>query len=265
MREDHVRELLAEQELEARHRRDVEVRDRAELLLAHDAERCQHGGQHDEQQRDHRRHHRDDAHEALVVAVAELELGERRDRHALAAREIAQVIEVHAVHVASDRLAAVRHGAVARHADLDGAARAQVAAEIGRDPDRDGHLAAAQAPLQLGAVGDGRALHEVVRSLVGPRVVPALAAAVLIEHREAHVLHVHVEAVAEDQHQDQRAADREGEADRIAQQLEVLAPRVREQARRRERPARCVRSRAGRRLGSRAPPRSCRLPPRDGR
>ena len=70
-----VGELLAEQVLELPGRRDVEVDHRAQLLLAHDADRHQNRRDQQQQQRRDARHDRVDALERRVVHVALFDVG----------------------------------------------------------------------------------------------------------------------------------------------------------------------------------------------
>ena len=90
--QDHVGELLAQQELQARRRRDVEVDDRAQVLLADHRERRQHGRDQEQQERDHGRHHRRQALDVGVVAVAQLDVG-GGDQLALAHAELLALAE----------------------------------------------------------------------------------------------------------------------------------------------------------------------------
>ena len=149
-RDGHVRQLLAEQELEAGHRGHVEIGDRAELLLPHDRQRGQDRRDEQQQQRDGAGHHRVEAPEILVVAVAHLEDGAGPARGSARGGQPGQVVLMRALHIAADGLAPERHGAVHPHADLGRAPAREVAPEAGRDLDRQRELAAAQTPVDVG-------------------------------------------------------------------------------------------------------------------
>ncbi len=144
-RQRHVGKLLAEDELQPRHRRDVEVDDRAELLLAHHRQRHQDRRDQRQQHGDGGGHHGVDAVEILVVAEPRLD---RRRRHggagAALLRQIGEVAAVHALQIAADGLGAERHGAVDPGADLGRRGCGARRGRSRRDLDRDLQLAFGQ-------------------------------------------------------------------------------------------------------------------------
>ena len=75
---------------------------------------------------------------------------------------------------------------------------------------------------------------------------------VLVECRHLQVFDIEGDAVAECQHQDDRAEDGKGEPDRIAQKLDSLAPGISPQPSQIE-PLWCARFRLGRRRAGAAP------------
>ncbi|CAO3437987.1 hypothetical protein [Azospirillum argentinense] len=224
--------MLADQELQLGDRRDVEVDDRAEFLLPHDAERGQHRRDQQQQDRDDRRHDGLQALDVRVVAEAGFDGGEAGR---LAPR--GQPLAVHALHIAADRLGARRHGTIDPRPDLDRTPAGDVAPEARRDFQRQGKVARPHAPVEILVVDDRRPFDEVAGAREGERVVAAHRRLVPVQDREGQVLDVHVDAIAHDDHQQEAADQGERRADGIAPQLQRLQTRVAEHAPRVEEPA----------------------------
>ena len=151
--------LLAEQEFQPRHRRDVKIGDRAELLFAHDGERHENGGNQRELERDGARNHGVDRVEILIVAEARLDRGRRRRPSPDTMPRMAgsdEELQVDALQIAVDRLGAERHRAVDPDRDLGLAAALDVAAEARRNFDRGADGAALQSGAQILGVADRR-------------------------------------------------------------------------------------------------------------
>ncbi|CAM2150331.1 hypothetical protein PT2222_230055 [Paraburkholderia tropica] len=226
-REQHVRRLLAEQEFEPRDRRDVEVDDRAEFLFAHHGERGEHGGHHQQQHGDHGGHHRGQAAHVGVVAKACFDgHGGMRVGAQTQLRLFEQPALMHAHDVAAHGFRALRHRAVDPHADLHRLAARHVACEARWNLDREREFAAAHALVHVRVARQRRPLDEVARAREIQLVVVRERGAVVIEHREAQILHVHADAEAHHEQQQQRARERERRAHGVAPQFERLAPHI---------------------------------------
>ena len=201
--------------------------------FSHHRQRGQHGGHHEQQQRNHGRHHRRQAAHVGVVARLHAGGGRRGDAQALA-RLLRQPALVHAQHVATDGLGALRHGAVDPHADLRRLAALRVAGEALRDLDGQRQLAAAHARVHVLVVRHGSMFDEVARAGQVQRVVLAQPGLVAVHHRVAQVFHVQADAEADDEHQQQRAGQRQRGAHRVALQLQRFAPHIAQHALRAE-------------------------------
>jgi len=131
---------------------------------------------------------------------------------------------VHALNVALDGFRALRHGAVEPGADLHVLAPQHVAGKASGDFDGQRQFAVAHASIKVLVVDDRRVLGEVARSGQVQRVVLAKRGLVAIEHRIAQVLDVHGDAEADHEHQQQRTAQRQRGAHRVALQFQRFAP-----------------------------------------
>ena len=224
-----VGQLLAEQVLEPSRRRDVEVDDRAQLLLAHDADRHEDRRDEDQEQRRDARHDRVDALERGVVHVPLLD----RRRVFLGARSPGRSpgscsVFVDAAHVLRDGLAAERHRAVHLRQDLGrrrpGARRGRSSAGS-RRPARCRPTAAAVSASSAECTG-GVPVEVPRRSRELLEIGAALGRLIAIERGVADVLDVGGDAEAEDQHQQRRADEGERQPDGIAEDLHGLVARV---------------------------------------
>jgi hypothetical protein len=137
---------------------------------------------------------------------------------------------VHALDIALDRLGTLRHGAVDPGRDRDRPTARGIPPEARRDLDGEADLTGAHAPVEVGIVADWRLLGEVARAGEVQRIVLADRCLILIEHREGQVLDIHVDAVADDEHQDHAADQGERGADRVPAEFERLALRIAEHA-----------------------------------
>ena len=164
-RHAHVGQHLADQELGAAGRRDVEVDDRAQLFFAHHGQRREHGRKHQEEQRHHRRHHRWQASDIRVVAVARFHVGRAgQGDTGPFAQKIDKPLLVHALHVALDRFGPLRHRPVDPGGDLRCLAAFDIAGKTGRDFNRQRDFAAAHAPVEVVVIKDGQTLGEIART-----------------------------------------------------------------------------------------------------
>uniref|UniRef100_A0A1I7YQR7 PHB domain-containing protein n=1 Tax=Steinernema glaseri TaxID=37863 RepID=A0A1I7YQR7_9BILA len=109
-----VRCLLAEQELQARERRGVEVGDRAQLFFTHDAQRREHRGNERQDQRHHPGADGVHADHVLVVAKAGFKLYRCLAWLCAAAQrgELFEVGLVHGLHIVAAGFGAKRHAAI---------------------------------------------------------------------------------------------------------------------------------------------------------
>ena len=225
-----VRQLLADQKFEPGDRRDIEVGDRAKLLLAHDTERHQNGRDENQQDGDHRRHHGVDALDVLVVAETGNDVGGVAGADAgVFKNQALHVLQVHALRVAAYRFTAIGHGAVDPQADLRPVATPQVAAEARRNIDDQRQFAILHPSLKVDIIGDRRLLDEIARTVNILDIGPAFRRLVAVERREAQAFDVQRNPEAEHEHQQHRAEQRKSEANRIASQLQRFAVGIAEQ------------------------------------
>ena len=106
-------------------------------------------------------HHRVDALEILVVAVAHFDSGSRRRRmQTVLARVCGKPRLVQPLQIAAHSLRTEGHRAVDPCANFRAAVAFQVAGEAGRNLEDELQLAAAHARFQLGVVADGRTFAE---------------------------------------------------------------------------------------------------------
>ena len=148
----------------------------------------------------------------------------------MAASLFEQPALMHGLHVTEHVLGAGGHRAVDPGADLDFVTALQVACKVGRNLQCQTQFAAAHAAVQFVVIGDGRLGDEVARAAEVERIVVAEHGLVAVEHGEAQVFDIHADAVAERDHQKQRAEQRYRSADGVAAQFQRLADRVAEQA-----------------------------------
>ena len=110
-------------------------------------------------------------------------------------------------------------------ADLGAALSQKIAAIERRDLDREFQLAAAQAGLDLIGRGNIGLPAPEARAFEALQELPALERAALIKHREAQMLDIERDAVAEREHKEHGAEQREGDAHRIAHDFHGFASR----------------------------------------
>jgi hypothetical protein len=110
--------------------------------------------------------------------------------------------------------------------DLGRAQVCQIAAEAGWDFNDDSQLSAPHALLQLGCGADRRPFGEITGAREAFEQPAAFRRAVLIKGGEIEILDVEGDAVAEREHQDDGADERERQPYGIAQELHRLAPGI---------------------------------------
>ena len=227
----HIRQLLAQQKLDAGHGSDVQIHDGAQFLFPHHGQGREHGWQHHQQQRNHGRHHGGQAFHIGVVAKAgfQADLAAELNAQSLA-RLLHQPQLVHGLDIAFDGLAALGHGAVEPGAHGNLRAAQHVTAKTGWYLDGQRQLAAFHAPVQVRIVLDGRHFNEIARACEIVHIVLADRALVAVEHGKLQVFDVHADAEADHHHQDQRAHQSQGGPHGIALQLQRLAPQIAPQA-----------------------------------
>src|SRR4029453_6514480 len=123
-------------------------------------------------------------------------------------------------------LAAERHGAVDPEGDLGRAQVLQVAPEAGWNFGYHGQLPAAHASLTLRRRADRRPFGEITGAREAFEEPAAFRRPVLIERCEIEILDVEGDAIAEREHQNDRADKRERQPYGIAQELHGLAPGI---------------------------------------
>ncbi|MNN21783.1 hypothetical protein D3C81_1351160 [compost metagenome] len=128
----------------------------------------------------------------------------------------AQPLQVHGLHVALDGLGALWHRTVDPGGDRHRPSAQQIATEARRYFQRQGDVAAAHPLVQVHVVGNRRQLDEVARTGKLQRIVVADGCLVAIEDGIAQVFHVHGDAEAHDEHQNQCAGQCECGAYRVA-------------------------------------------------
>ena len=211
-------------------RRDVEVDHRAELLLAHDADRHQNRRDQEQQQRRDARHDRVDALERRVVHVALFDVGRvlrearrsavrSRDPAAWCrARPATYCSTVSPRNVMAPSTCARTSGPEPRRKSLP---------KLRRDLEDHRDVVRLQ-PLERLVGGAGRRRAGEVARRAGEllEVRAALGRLIEIERRVADVLDVGGDAEAEDEHQQRRADEGERQSDRIAEDLHGLVARV---------------------------------------
>ena len=156
---------------------------------------------------------------------------ERTSRLSQLALEPVTLPSDHPGDIISRGLAAEGHGAVDRRIDFRVRAAEQIAAEPGGNFDNDLRVAAAQAALGFRRRSDRRLHRKIPGAGKSIEQLPALRRVVLIERRHLQIFDIEGNAVAEGRHQNDGTDDRKGEPDRIAQQLDGLAPRIGPEAR----------------------------------
>jgi hypothetical protein len=149
-RHHYVRQLLAEQEFQSSDRRYVEICDRAELLLPHDANGHENRRDEGEQHRDRSGHHREHAPKILVVTKTGLDRRKRcRRGFPVSPGEVGEVGLVHAAQIAARRLRPKWHCAVDPGADLGRGAARDIATEARRYLQSEQDVAGLQPPLDI--------------------------------------------------------------------------------------------------------------------
>ena len=245
-----IGDLLAEQEFEPRDGRHVEIDDRAQLFFPHDTEHGQHGRDHEQEERDDARNHGHEALHVRIIAIAQfdLEIAARGGFAVNLAGLLGQPCLVHALHIAADGFGAHGHGAVDPGGNLRLPAMHDIAPEAGRDLDGEAQFAVTHAPVEIVVILDRRPFGEIAGARDLLDIVTAHRRVVAVQNGEGQVLDIHVDAVADDEHQDDAAEDGERCADRIAAQFQRLALGIGEHAAKIEGPPRRRRLRALRRL-----------------
>ena len=131
---------------------------------------------------------------------------------------------VYPLHIPPDRLCAHGHGPVDPGPDLYGPAAGGIASKTGRYLDGEADITGAHALVQLGVVADRGMLVEVVGAGQAVGVIAAQGGPIVVEPGKGDVFHVHVDAVAEHEHEDDAAQCGHREPDGITTQLDRLAP-----------------------------------------
>src|SRR6202034_1346188 len=166
----------------------------------------------------------------LIVAKAGLDIvvrpGVGAPRPTLAPPQFLALLPDHAYDIVLGRLAAERHRAVDSGVDFRRAVVEKVAAETGRHFDDDLRVPASHPFLGLVRGGNRRLDREIARAVEALKQPAALGRIVLVERRGRQVLDVERDSIAEGEHENDRAEKREGEPDRIAQELDRLTPCV---------------------------------------
>ena len=228
--DERVGQELADDQLPASQRRDVELLERADLALADDGHRGEVGGHDQQQQRDDARHHEVAALQPRVEPDADVGADRRR---ALAA---GLPLGLAFGGVGGDDAAGVaeRHGrGVGIGAVGDDLHRPRPAGgDVGAEPrrNRQGHpgLAALERRFDQSGVADHVDDHEVGRGVEAADQPAAGLAAVAVDDQQRHVLDVGGGGVAQHRQLDDRRQHDDAEQARIGAQLDqLLADQVR--------------------------------------
>ncbi len=224
--------MLADQKLQPRRGRGVEVGDRTDLLFAGNADSHQNGEKHHEQHRRHGWSDRVDAFGRGVVTVADQDAGRRVGaRHgagfatSLFGKKIVRLLDI-----ALDGRGARGVGAVDPGRYLPIRAALDQAAEIRRNLDGKRDVVRLQALFHFIEVADRRLLGEGSRTREIGEIGSALRRVVVIKRCVGEIGHVAGDAEAEDQQHDEGAEEGEGEPHRIAHQRQRLALGISEDA-----------------------------------
>ncbi|MCY1245399.1 hypothetical protein D9M72_585490 [compost metagenome] len=135
---------------------------------------------------------------------------------------------VQSLHITLDRFGTARHRTVDPGGNFNRIAARRIAGKARRDLDCQAQFAVAHAPVEIGIVGDRILLDEVARTGDFENVVAARRRLVAVKHCEGQILDVHVDAVADDEHQDDRADRGKRRADGIAHQFQRFAAGIAE-------------------------------------
>ncbi len=128
------------------------------------------------------------------------------------------------LHIAAHGLPPRRHGAVDPGTNLDPPAPGNVARETRGDLDRQIEVAFAHPPVEIGIIGNRRALDEVPGAGEIEGIVAAEGGLVTVQYRKAEIFHIKADAIAHHEHQDDAAYQRQGQPDGIAAQLQCFTP-----------------------------------------
>ncbi len=223
----HIGNLLADQEFDNTGRRHPEIADRADLAFAHDGQRRQHRRNQGENHHDAAGHNGEDAAEVLIVAIARLDpirqnlIGAGRSFGCQARHQA----EHHVLEIAACGLGLEGFRAVLQEGDLRPVAPRKVAPEARRNIDDKRDPARGQSPLDIGLAGKRRVRLEPGRAAEFLDQLAARGGPVAVKRGEGDAVDVEDDAIAEDEQKQHRACKGEDKPDRIAQQLDRLAPR----------------------------------------
>jgi len=195
-------------------------------LFAGDADRGHHRRDQDQHEHDGGRNALINAFERLIVAEAFLDI----DGQGPGLREVApgcligQIGLRQPLHIAARRLGAERHRAIEPCRHLGLLIGQEILAEVRRDLERELQLSALQTLLEFGFARNLPMFGEIPGARKVFEQFPALGRLILVEGGVGEMFDIERDAVTDGQHQDQRAEERKGEPDRIAQDFQRLPP-----------------------------------------
>ncbi len=129
---------------------------------------------------------------------------------------------MNALGIATQGIGPHRHGTVDPVGNLREIAAQQVASEARGDFQRQADVAGSHTLLQLGMTVQWRALNKIAGTGQLQRVGLAVGGLVPVQYGEGQVVHIHVDAVPHDHHQQNRAGQCEQRTQRIALEFHRL-------------------------------------------
>ncbi len=225
-----VRQQLADDQLPACDRRDVQLLERAQLLLAHDRHRRQVRRDHQQQQRDDAGDHEVAALELRVEPDADARLDRPRRQRPCQPRSPAARCQLLVVGgdevggIAQRDAGRIRVGAVGHDLHRRGPPVAQRVAIVARDRQRHPRAAPLEPRIDVVEVVGGADDGEVRRGVEARDQLAASRGSVLIDDDHRHVAHVGGRRVAEHRQLDDRRDEDHAEQPRVLPQLQQLLP-----------------------------------------
>ena len=137
---------------------------------------------------------------------------------------LGQPVGVHPLDIPAHRISAHRHGPVEPRANGDGAAAFKICGEPRRNFQSQTDFTRPHPVVQIGMIDKRRFLVKVTRPGQVVDIGLAKDALIEVEHRKFEVFDIHGYAIAQHDHQDHAAETGKRQADRIAAQLQRLAP-----------------------------------------
>ena len=224
--DQRVRQHLAGDELPARQRRDVELLERADFLLAHDRHRRQVGGDHQQKEREDAGDHEVAADQPRIEPDANLRLNQSAHRQSRRGgpRAILDVSGNHGLGVTHRHTGGVGVGAVGHDLQRRLLTRLNLPSIVRRNAERHPGLAAIEIAIDLA----GRTRHaddlEIIRGLEPVDQLAAGRRPIGIDDDDGDVFDVGGGRIAEHRQLHDRRDDHDAEQARIPLELQQFLP-----------------------------------------